>query len=102
MSASSFEGRPNAVLEALASGLPLVLSNLEAHLEVLKDCPEAGVSFDPKELEGAAQKIQQLTNPYLGAQRKKLQCTAPFSRTWEETAEGYSQLFYRIRERSSE
>jgi glycosyltransferase involved in cell wall biosynthesis len=39
LSASHFEGMPIAVLEALTSGLPSVLSPIEAHEEVTEGIP---------------------------------------------------------------
>ena len=42
VSASCAEGMPNAVLEALATGLPVILSNIPAHREILEVCPDAG------------------------------------------------------------
>lgn len=51
ISASNYEGLPNAVLEALAVGLPCILSNIEAHREILRLNPNATVSFfEPNDL----------------------------------------------------
>ena len=47
VSASHAEGMPNAVLEALAASLPVILSDIPAHREVLGNCPEAGWLFAP-------------------------------------------------------
>ena len=37
VSTSTFEGQPNAVLEAMACGCPLVVSDIPAHREFLDD-----------------------------------------------------------------
>ena len=47
VSASHAEGMPNAVLEALAASLPVILSDIPAHREVLDNCSEAGWLFPP-------------------------------------------------------
>jgi glycosyltransferase involved in cell wall biosynthesis len=42
-----FEGRPNAVLEAMACGRPLVVSDIPAHREILDD--RSAIWVDPKD-----------------------------------------------------
>jgi glycosyltransferase involved in cell wall biosynthesis len=43
---SLFEGCPNAVMQAAAAGLPMVLSDIEAHRDLLR--PEEAIFVDPK------------------------------------------------------
>jgi glycosyltransferase involved in cell wall biosynthesis len=49
VSASHAEGMPNAVLEALSASLPVILSDIPAHREVLGNCSEAGWLFTPSD-----------------------------------------------------
>lgn len=48
VSASESEGLPNAVLEALACRLPLLLSNIPQHNEIVNDVPGCGEIFEAK------------------------------------------------------
>lgn len=60
---SSYEGRPNAMLEALYSRIPVVASDIPAHMEVLKG-PDSGILFNESTLEDAAGKLAALlSNP---------------------------------------
>ncbi|MFB4213370.1 glycosyltransferase [Shouchella sp. JSM 1781072] len=46
VSTSLSEGLPNTVLESLATGVPVILSNIDQHKEILVYKKEAGVLFD--------------------------------------------------------
>ena len=56
ISVGLFEGRPNAVLEAMASGCPLVVSDIPAHREFLND--SAAIFVNPRESKSIARGVE--------------------------------------------
>jgi len=93
--ASFSEGRPNTVLEAMASGLAVIASKI-AGVEELIDHGHNGMLFTPGNVEELAQTILVLSNDAL--LRKQLGIAAKNSivenrLTWEATSHNYAQLF---------
>jgi len=76
ISASSDEGLPNSVLEALASGLPVLLSDIPSHREILERTHNAGVLFDPQAPQSLSRLIPDLPNRHLSSSAARaLACT---------------------------
>ena len=61
VSASSAEGMPNTVLEALSTGLPVLLSDIQPHRDILALSPMAGWLFQTNNLNGLLGKIENIT-----------------------------------------
>ena len=59
ISASFAEGLPNSVLEAMASGLPVILSDIEAHRELIPSGLSYNVFFNPTDVNQLAECINQ-------------------------------------------
>lgn len=58
VSTSRFEGRPNVLLEAMACGCPLVVSDIAAHREILDDRSALFInSEDPRNVADAIQSV---------------------------------------------
>ncbi|MEA2018420.1 MAG: glycosyltransferase [Campylobacterota bacterium] len=62
VSASLAEGLPNTVLEAMACGLPTVLSDIPSHLELYEG--EKGNFFEIKEVDKLAKLLNEVSNDF--------------------------------------
>lgn len=95
ISASLHEGRPNSVIEAMASGCCCILSNINGHLEL---CQNNKTSFsftlsDEGELCSVLMKL--VKAPELGIERGRLARSFIIDSglTWASCAEKYGELF---------
>lgn len=61
ISASKSEGLPNSVLEALGVGLPVILSDIAPHMEILEKSPDIGTSFQL----GDVDELAEIINEYI-------------------------------------
>ena len=70
VSMSRFEGQPNVVLEAMAAGCPLIVSDISAHREFLDD--ESAILIPPDYPDVLAKAITSLlSDPVSAGQRAK-------------------------------
>jgi len=61
LSASTYEGLPNAVLEAIAAGLPCLLSDIDGHREIRRLNPDAWIDmFSPGDVEACRDAMKRL------------------------------------------
>jgi glycosyltransferase involved in cell wall biosynthesis len=92
VSANTFEGRPNAVLEAMAAGRPLVVSDIPAHREILDDASAYWADpSDPASIAGAVELV--LDHPVQAETRAA--AAQVRARAWalEAIAEHYDRVY---------
>lgn len=70
VSASLSEGMPNSVLEALACRVPVCLSDIPQHKEILNENPEAGLCFVMKDYKVLAECLITLISENANTDRK--------------------------------
>ena len=101
VSCSQSEGLPMAVLEAMSTGIPVVLSNIDSHREVLQDQQRAGLTFptgDATELATQLRKLMGMNVGEMGRQARKIVLDnysyATMSKGYQDIYESIAQRYY--------
>ncbi len=94
-SASTSEGLPNCVMEALATGLPVCLSDIKPHLELLRDV-SVGTMFPVESVVGVSEALVELVD---AESDKESQSRAVVEDhfTAKKMSENYQTLYQRIK-----
>jgi glycosyltransferase involved in cell wall biosynthesis len=92
VSMSRFEGNPNVVLEAMAAGCPLIVSDIPEHREILTD---ASASFVPGEnsIELAASILKLLADPNSARERAESAKSYVDGLTIQRAAAAYEEVY---------
>jgi glycosyltransferase involved in cell wall biosynthesis len=92
ISMSRYEGNPNVVLEAMAAGCPIILSDISAHREIADASSAIFVPVD--DVHALSTAIAQLiANKGAARQRAKLASAQVSSMTIEAMADGYDAVY---------
>lgn len=92
VSPSRFEGSPNVVLEAMACGCPLVLSDIPAHREIADE--ESALFFEPNDVGALADRIADvLGHPASAADRARAAHARADRYDLSQIAERYAAVY---------
>jgi glycosyltransferase involved in cell wall biosynthesis len=98
--ASRSEGMPNAALEALACGLPIVLSDIDQHRELLRLVPSTGELFALDDARALSAAIQRAATPKTAA-RGLLPGQAAEILGAEQVSRRYQEIYLRLNREAS-
>lgn len=96
VSTSKSEGLPNGVLEAMASGLPVLLSDIEQHRELISADTEAGFTYKSDNIEDFQNKLRELINSDYLKKREHAILSVKENFSAKIMSEKYQTLYYEI------
>ena len=95
VSLSAYEGCPNTVMEAMACGCPLVLSDIPAHREILDE--SCALFVDPSNIQQTADTIVQVLNN-VDASKTRAMIAKQKTQEWSiaEMARNYERVYKEV------
>lgn len=96
VSASKSEGMPNGVLEAMASGLPILLSDIPQHMEVLEVSDGYGLHYQQDNLTDFIDKFESLFEMNLEEMGMMSARTARDELSASQMSKRYQELYLRL------
>lgn len=99
VSASTAEGLPNTVMEALASGLPVCLSTIGPHEEILDLGDDIGTEFECRDVERLSAALDRLVSINREPLSETARAVAEEHLSAERTSQQYQNLYQRAAEK---
>lgn len=91
VSLSEYEGRPNAVVEAMAAGLPPIVSNIPAHRELVWDGKTGAVVSNNEQAADVIRQLEQDPHRYTSVSNNARGAVASYG--WGDAARRYREVF---------
>ena len=99
ISASSSEGLPNTVMEALATGLPIVLSDIQPHQEILQYDGDAGTVFEVENTVALSKAMAAIMDGRYPVQTTAARALVVSELSAKRMSEKYQKKYYDVREK---
>lgn len=96
LATSKSEGLPNGVLEAMACGLPVLLSDIPQHMEVLEADPKCGHSYELGNVEQLAALMDQMMGEDLWEMGERSYTAVMENFTAEGMSKRYQSLYLKL------
>lgn len=96
ISSSKSEGLPNGVLEAMACGLPLLLSDIPQHMEIFSINASIGYSYQLGNIKDLSNKIDLILNSNLIEMGESSYKTLQENLTAEIMSKNYQKLYKQL------
>lgn len=89
------EGRPQVMLEAMASGLPIVASDIDAHTSLITHGESGEICSNQREFANALESVETPAKNRRYAEASRQRVKAQFG-TWQDCASRYVALYRRL------